>query len=160
MENTVCHFTGNFAWLQTVYRFTPLKSAMQSGITCSCSMCCTFNWGFNYLISRKGWKVLFHHVVVNIRHGTKNFQKSSNHNKILHATVQNLDAQAIWQLMRHWYHIFYSPVFKMMHISTFVFQTQITSTNIHCILKMCRWNLRYIVILHAKTPDHSNLNIM
>jgi len=36
------------------------------------------------------------------------FQKSSKHNKILHATVQNLDAQAIWHphSMHSWYHFF------------------------------------------------------
>jgi len=43
MENTVCHFTGNSAQQQTVYCLTLFKSAMESGITCSCSVYCTFD---------------------------------------------------------------------------------------------------------------------
>jgi len=69
---------------------------MESGLTCNCSIDCTFDLGFNYLISRKGWKVLVHHAVAILGTEPQIFQQSSNYNKILHATVQNLDAQAIW----------------------------------------------------------------
>lgn len=61
------------------------------------------------------------------------FQQSSNHNKILHATVQNLDAQAIWHphSIHCWYHIFYLPISRWYISLPLAFTDHINKHSLH-----------------------------